>query len=404
MGTAAKRNARIASALASKATESHLLTTTVLPVPVERVTIHQIKAYDYRRWLRSRSDDGAVKESAKANPISQWLIRLINTFPVNIIVGEGGLLYLIRALRMGNQLIKTQGISHIYSSYRPFADHYAAWILKKRHPHVCWIADFRDLIIDPHYQHIFNLNRHQRVYKKIFSDADVLTTVSDGLAQHLKAYNSNVITLRNGINDPVSIPDPVTTDYFYIVYTGSMFLDKRNAEPLFKAVRELLKVCMIEAEDIRIVYAGKDGDYWKNMARQYHFEEMAMSLGIISGDEARQWQHRACVNVLLTVSSPSLSGVLTGKMIEYIEAGSPVLAISVYQQDEELKSILEEIQIGTCVSDQDYDVDNIQTMILTEYQHWKKSGTNRKPVHVDLVSQKYSMEAVMRPLYARLGE
>lgn len=406
-GTAAKRNERISSAL-SKTAETAVIFTATKPrsfveLPVN-TSILSIPVLDYRKWLRRKSPEGALPESSKNNVLAQWFIRLINTFPVNIIAGEGGVIYFINLLIKGRKTIKTNQITHLYSSYRPFTDHYAAWWLKKWFPHLIWIADFRDLIIDPHYNHIFHTKRHHRLFSNLFQHADILTTVSDGLATHLKAYNPNVVTLRNGIAKDFTIPQPQRSPYFTIAYTGSMFLDKRNPEPLFKALKELIQETKMEGDDIRIQYAGKDSLYWKQMAGQYRFESILDDAGIVSDERAKDIQVLACINVLLTISSEQLQGVLTGKMIEYFETGSPILGIVVGRNDPELNSIIRELEAGDCFSDQDEDYQLIKSFIYQEYLLWKKTGMNRKPINTDILKRKYSTEAVMAPLRSLLDK
>ena len=331
------------------------------------------------------------------------MIRLINSFPMNIIAGEGGLIYFIHAIRKGGKVIRNENISHLYSSYRPFTDHYVAYWLKRRHPQLVWIADFRDLVIDPHYNHILFPKNHHSFYKRIFSKADILTTVSDGLAKHLRTYNPNVLTLRNGISGEIVIPMPEQSTLFTIAYTGSMFLDKRNAEPLFQALAMLIEEGKVDRSKLQLWYAGKDGLYWNQLASKYNFETLLADKGIIPGDAAADIQMKACINVLLSVSSDALQGVLTGKMIEYIEAGSPVLAIIVQQNDPELQQILHELEIGDSFSDQPSDLNSIKDFIRKEYILWQETGMNRKPVNIDVVKKKYTQDSTMKPLLEALS-
>jgi len=267
---------------------------------------------------------------------------------------------------------------------------------------VYWIADFRDLVIDPHYRHIIFPGAHQSFFKKIFRQADLLTTVSDGLSEHLRAYNPNVLTLRNGIEKDVRPVLPVPSPVFSIAYTGSMFLDKRNAEPLFLALQELFQDLQLEPADIRIVYAGKDGVYWKDLAARYRFESILVDKGIVDAPEAIRIQQEACINILLTVSSEELQGVLTGKMIEYFESGSPVLGIVVGRNDPEIQSMLLELAIGNSYTDHEENTGAIKAFILHEYFLWKETGMNHKPVDLDILRRKYAMDAVMKPLFDRL--
>lgn len=405
-GSAAGRNHRIACALGGKAASSVIFTSSeevdTIEVP-HNSQVQHINAVDYRRWLRKKTKDGALPESSKRNALAQWLIRLINTFPVNIIAGEGGLVYLVNVLTNGRRVIEENRITHLYSSYRPFTDHFAAWWLKKWYPHLVWIADFRDLIIDPHYQHILFSKKQEAYFKKLFRSADVLTTVSNGLAVHLKNYNLRVVTLRNGIAGDIVKPAITATNTFRISFTGSMFLDKRNAEPLFIAIQELIQETKVDANNISIIYAGKDSAYWKELAEKFRFSTLLDDRGIVSADTAKEIQDQSCINVLLTVSSDQLQGVLTGKMIEYFQAGSPVLGIVVGQNDPELRSMINELEIGDCFSDQQEDIEGIKDFIFHEYQLWKQTGTNRKPVNLEKLKSGYAQEVVTAPLLEALS-
>ena len=399
-GTAPKRNFRILKYIAAHAQHSILFTAKYPGKPqveIPKVETHAIKAFDYRTILRGNTKDGYLPEHHKAARWKQWGIKLINTFPFNILIGEGGLLYVNSVIRKANQLIQQDKITHIYSSFRPFADHYIAYRLKKKNPGLTWIADFRDLIIDPHYEHHLFGKKQEAYFKKMFSSASLLTTVSDGLALKLRAYNPNVAVIRNGIDTDYHMPSAVSSKHFTITYTGSMFLNTRNAKPIFDALRLLSGKDDNFLKDVRIEYAGKDSFYWNKLANEYHFENIFVDRGLVADHEAKSMQTESCINLLLTISSPELQGVLTGKMIEYFEAGSPVLSIVVGQNDEELQSLLTEIEIGQSVSDGESDLKRIEDFIYQEYLLWKESGMNRKPVNVDVLKKNYTMDVVMAP-------
>ena len=403
-GTAPARNYLIASEISRRVNFSRILTATPQVNTEKDIPegIDYIKADDYRAYLRKQTSDGALPEQQKKSKAFQFVVKLINTFPVNILAGEGGLRYFYTLLRKGQRIIDEQEITHIYSSYRPFVDHYAAYRLKKRNPHIVWIADFRDLVIDPHYNHILLPGIQQSIFKRIFRNADMITTVSDGLAKRLREYHSNVVVVRNGIKDIPAQIQPFRNKFFRIAYTGSMFLDKRNAHPLFIVLKELLNEKKIDRDEIKITYAGKDGQIWRDIADQYGLESLLENKGIVSASEAAEIQRTACVNILLTVSSPQLQGVLTGKMIEYFASGSPVLGIVVNQNDPELDHLLQELEIGRSFSDQRADEQGIKQFLLDEYQHWNRTGFNRKPVNMEVLKEKYSVEVTMRPLWEHL--
>ncbi len=104
-------------------------------------------------------------------------------------------------------------------------------------------------------------------------------------------------------------------------------------------------------EDVKIIYAGKDGAIWDKMTREYNLSTLLDNRGLVTQAEAKQLQQQACINLLLSIASNELQGVLTGKLIELVESGSPVLAISVGQRDEELGQILSSLEIGDVFDD-----------------------------------------------------
>ena len=363
----------------------------------DNTDIIQIPAMDYRSLLGKESKGKAFSEKVKQNVVAQLGVKLLNTFPFSLVIGEGGLMYMRNLVRFGQKMIDEKKITHIYSSYRPFTDHYAAYLLKKRNPHITWIADFRDLIIDPHYRHLFLEKQHQEFFQKIFSRANLLTTVSEGLAKHLHEYNSHVLTVRNGLK-VIEDPKAVFSDRFNIVFTGSMFLDKRNPRPLFQALHELANEGSIVIKDIRLVNAGKDPEQWKELAKEFKLEKILEIKGVVPPEEAERLQQVACINVLLTISSDELQGVLTGKMIEYFKAGSPILSIVVNQNDPELDSLLTELEIGKSFSDNEQNIPAIKEFILREYKYWRYAGVNRKPVKMSVLREKYAEDVVMDEL------
>lgn len=354
--------------------------------------------------LGQRKSGRPPSEKAKSSFLAQWIIKAINTYPLSLLIGEGGWSYMKNLIRRGQQLIDQENITHLYSSYRPFADHYAAFVLKQKNPKLVWIADFRDLIIDPHYDQIWWKRYQQHVFKNLFSHADVLTTVSDGLAEHLKQYNDNVYVLRNGISNTALPPVAVAQSNFTIVYTGSMFLDKRNPRPLFKALRDLLDSGDVGREDVKIIYAGKDGAIWEKVTREYNLGTLLDNRGLVTQAEAIQLQQQACINLLLSIASNELQGVLTGKLIELIESGSPVLAISVGQCDEELAQILTSVQIGEAFDDTAKDHSAIKAFIHRMYSDWKVTRMNAKPVNWSIVQQQYRMDDIIDAFLARVPQ
>lgn len=361
-------------------------------------SIFEISAFDYRNLLSLFSRSGYVSESVKNNPFSRFFIKLINTFPINVLFGEGGGIYLFNAYRKACRLIQEHSITHIYSSYRPMSDHLAAYLLKKKFPHLTWIADFRDLPIEPHYKLQFFPEYHHYIYKKIFSVIAVMTTVSQGLSKELQRYGRTVSPVMNGIKENFIFSKSRPSEKFSLVYTGSMYGDERNARPLFDALKVLIKDGSLCREKIKIMYAGKDGAFWNQIAEEYEMLDILDNRGVISSEEAVSLQEQACINVLLTMASKKLTGIVTGKYVEYLCAGSPILCIVKNQNDSFFIQEFALMNLGISVSDQSEDFEKTKDFILQIYNTWCKSGYNEKSSFQSKILEHYATKRMFSPI------
>ena len=110
----------------------------------EGVKIAEIPTFDYRTltaWLRPNRSEMHYTEGTKSSPIVRFAIRLLDSFPFNLLFHEGGLFYSIIGFWRAAKLIRREKITHIYSSFRPMSDHFTAHLLKIAFPHLVWIWD-----------------------------------------------------------------------------------------------------------------------------------------------------------------------------------------------------------------------------------------------------------------------
>ncbi|MBK8563695.1 MAG: hypothetical protein IPN76_10220 [Saprospiraceae bacterium] len=209
--------------------------------------------------------------------------------------------------------------------------------------------------------------------------ADVVTTVSKGLAEHLKAFHPNVVVLRNGIGElpitPAANADLPTAKHFTITYTGSMFRDLRKPDLLLEALSELIAAQKIAAEQVQIRYAGKDTATWIPLLEKYGLvPSIFLGLGNVTHQEAVQLQCSTHINLLLTYATPELKGNATGKLYEYLAAKQPVLLLVNGCKDEELEEIFEATNAGMIAYDSMNHKDLVKAFLLEKYKEWQMTG------------------------------
>ena len=391
----------------------------------EGVNIFEIPTFDYRTltaWLRPNRSEMHHDEGAKSNPIVRFAIRLLDSFPFNLLFHEGGIIYSLISFWRAAKLIRKEKITHIYSSFRPMSDHFTAHLLKIFFPNLVWIADFRDLHIDPLYQMPLIKPFQHWCNKRLLRRADLVTTVSEGLAVHLKAYHSNVYALRNGVhldnqkafelrtqkgdpsvsaskNSSISNNIPISKKFTF-AYTGSMWLDERNPSLLLKIVQDLLNEGIMSAENTQIVYAGKDTAVWQTWITKYNLDDFFNAYGLVSSQKAVDIQREAHLNILLTSALPNYGGVLTGKFFEYLAACNPILVLINGAQDVEFEQIVTHLDAGI-VAYNDRSEKELRAFILNLFNEWQATGKVEPTIRRERLEE-LSWEATMAKLAAFL--
>ncbi len=381
--------------------------------------ISEITTFDYRTltaWLRPNRAEMHHDEGAKSNPIVRFAIRLLDSFPFNLLFHEGGLLYSLIGFLRAAKLIRREKITHIYSSFRPMSDHFTAHLLKIFFPKLVWIADFRDLHIDPLYQMPLVQPFQHWCNKRLIRRADLVTTVSEGLAIHLRRYHPNVYALRNGVHldnqkayelliqQTPSVSDAQNTAIspkFTFAYTGSMWIDERNPSLLLKIVQDLANEGIMTAENTQIIYAGKDTAVWQTWISKYNLDALFNAHGLVSSQKAVDIQREAHLNILLTSALPNYGGILTGKFFEYLAACNPILVLINGAQDIEFEQIVTHLNAGI-VAYNDRSETELRAFILNLFNEFQATGKVEPTIRRERLDE-LSWEATMAKLAERLG-
>ena len=401
------RNYFLSSALAESTHRSFLITTDNRKyLPNEILPLHpSIKKYeaftvDYRRiiaWLKgSNAKAGAqFSEQTKKSTFAAWMIKVQRSFPFNLLLAEGSLIYIIRSYFIANKLINEHKIDVIFSSFMPYSDHIIAYLVKKKHPQIKWVADFRDLHVEPIYKNTIWIPFQNWVEKKILFRADLVTCVSEGISKKMRYYHNNVITVTKGVELQMS-----ETQYekkFTISYSGSLFLDFRDPKVVFQALMELMNDGNMDKDKFQFLYVGKDSVVMRKKVDEAGLGHYFVDRGFVSRAEALEIQSKSHLNLLLTSSSDEHQGLLTGKLFEYFEAGNPVLCVIKGVYDDEIESIFTELDAGYIVYDPS-DIAGLKLFILQKYNEWILTGQVNSTINKSLLIKNYSWQGQARKI------
>lgn len=328
--------------------------------------IQSVLTLDLRRFslYKKARQSPHVSTTIKQKSIFRWFQKALDSFPFSLLLADGGPIYIYLSYQKGKKLVREGKISHLFSSFRPQADHIVAHLLKRKFPQLYWIADFRDLPIDPIRDNVFWPKWQARWQRFLLKKADLVTTVSKGLLTHMQRLHHHTYLLPNGIaSAPISLQAPPLPTKFTISYTGSLYPELQSPAPLFTAIRQLLDDELISPNDIQLIYAGKDGTYWDQLIQAHQLKSISLNKGFVSYAEAQQLQQQTHLNLLLSWSFPNAKGILTAKLYDYLAAGRPIIAIVNGERDVEFEELTDKLQTGRVF----YNEDNRESAPIRKY-------------------------------------
>jgi glycosyltransferase involved in cell wall biosynthesis len=281
------------------------------------------------------------------------------------------------ALHAGERILKHEPIDVILSSSYPVTCHLIAKTLARKY-RIPWVADFRDLWSENHYDSYSRVRKYfdRKLEIKTLKNASAITTVSQPLAEKLSVLHKrkNVFVIKNGFDpDLINLSSEVNKK-FTLVHTGGLYLGKRDPSHLFTVINELCIDGAVDRDDIRIEFFGypksefSEGWLQEEIERN-HLQDLVILHGEVSHESAVVVQQKAQLLLLLTWDNPEERGVYTGKIFEYLAARRPILSMG-YREGGAIKDLLNETQAGIHAGDEK----EIKTAVLQAYREYREFG------------------------------
>ncbi|OAV44317.1 hypothetical protein [Lewinella sp. 4G2] len=342
-----------------------------------------LPARDLRAAVSPDSPAGTVAKSGEP----RWkahLRHLRHSFPLVWFFDDGGPIYRRKAFVRACQLVEEEGITHLLSSFRPYSDHLVAKRLKARYPHLHWVADFRDLPVDPIRQDVWSPNLQTWWGKRVIAAADEVWCVSRGQRAQLRGWHSNIKVRYNPLLTlPPASTAPVS-DQFTIVHTGSVYPGLQSAEPLVQVLSKLLAEGAVQPHQLCIKYRGKDGGVFQKMMRGLPQECLDIQPSIAPA-AAQKMQREAQVLLMMNWSAPNYYGVLTAKLWDYLATGRPILALVNGPGDVELNEIITGAAAGATFGNDNGPT--LKTFVSNLINTWKQQNSVPWTVNVEFLKK-----------------
>jgi len=247
--------------------------------------------------------------------------------------------WVIPAVAKALRIIKKYNIDCIITSSPPHSVQITGFIVKKL-TGVKWVADFRDPWTEVlHYKpqgarSLLSEKIELWMEKKVLDGADGVLTTTVPLARlYQKRFfheGDKFTCIPNGIDSASFLKLKNIRRYkkFTITYAGTLYAG-RTPEPVFEAVKSLLREGRIEGKDICIKLMGNcddiDGRPTMEVAAEYGLSDHVEVLPSVAYAEAIKEMRKSW---LLLLFAPGLPLQVPAKLFDYLGAGTPILAIT----------------------------------------------------------------------------
>lgn len=332
------------------------------------------------------------KKSTFMNQLSKWI-------RANLFIPDARIGWRFFAVREAIRIVETENIDMIFSTSPPQSLQLIAKSIARKTDKP-WLADFRDPWTD-----LFTLKElprnnfvkwiDQYLEKTVLSNADVVSTVSQGLIDLFvsKTSKPKYIELPNGydISDFKGI-EKQPVDKFRIVYLG--YIDKSQVPYSFlKTLSELPDEILGEMD---VQFYGKCHPAMHSEAERLGIQNRITFNGYVPHNKVVQLMKNAVILLLIIPDVENNAGILTGKLFEYLATQNYILGIGPEQGD--AARILQTTNSGQLF---DYKKD-ISNHIIELFNKWKRqeplSEINRTMV------ENYSREKLTQKLASEFDE
>lgn len=299
------------------------------------------------------------------------------------------------ALESGSKFLDTERIDAIISTSPPISTHLIAKRLKKNYK-IPWIADVRDPWSQSMYRDRPYFIRYfeKRFEFKVLSDADILVTVTNPMIDILKELHKDkqIVCITNGYDEnEFSKLQIKLTDKFTITYTGLLHNGKRDPEPLFKALSELINENKINRDLIEIRFYVQDEIWLLEEVKKYKLEGIVHINEYVPRDEVLKKQCESQLLLILRWDDKNEEIFCPGKIYEYLGAKRPIIVIG--YPGGVVQDIIEKTNAGKLTK----DINDLKKVIMKYYHEFVESGeikchsnSNIKNYTYDLIAKRYS--------------
>lgn len=325
-----------------------------------------------------------------------WKSKLSIWVRGNFFIPDARVFWVKPSVKFLEHYLKENKIDVVVTSGPPHSLHLIGLNLKKKLPHLKWIADFRDPWTEiSYYKHLkltkSSDRKHRQMESEVFRNADITLATSYTDAENFRKSGANAICITNGfdetdsqtVNSDSKTLRPSNTSAFTLSYIG-VLEQLRNPENLWKALNDLVHQNADFAKSFVLKFAGRIDDKILADIENSALKNHILNLGYLSHDKAIEEMQTSDILLITNFPNESSKGIIPGKIFEYLATGKQIISFG--PDDADVSRILNETQAGKHFSYD--DTDTIKDFILKKFMLWKNGNLSENTTNIEQFSRK----------------
>jgi glycosyltransferase involved in cell wall biosynthesis len=292
------------------------------------------------------AQSGSGGRTARVNTGSGGLVekgsRVLKTLIRHwLLIPDGYIGWARRALPMAREICQRHRVDVVYTSLPPFSAARIGYRLR-RELEIPWVVDYRDLWYGDvlrEWVHPLRNRLELAMERRLMKVADAIVTVSEQKTEFVRRLvpptKARFETLTNGYDtelyEPLRAEPRSQDDTIDFTYTGRLFKNRRGyafAEALGQLVGERPELKGRVRVHILGGIAPEIRARYDEILSQYDIAEMYNFRGDVGYREAMRAQVQTDYLLLIVDTGETSSGVIPGKLFEYVAAGRPIFALT----------------------------------------------------------------------------
>lgn len=302
----------------------------------ENVRVIKTKTKEVLRFYKKVSPSGELPHTGFANERKPNLLQKISRFiRGNFFLPDPRKGWNKYALREASRLIEEEGIETVITTSPPHSTQLIGLELKRRYPHIKWVADLRDPWTDIYYnkelyQTPYSRKKNAEYERSVLENTDAIVTVSRECERNFSSKTRQLL--------PISvIPNGYDPDDFALINLDSAEKDSREKftisyvgalSPVYEIetfCRGVKRLTPEQKSMLKLRFVGGAHEAAKAAIDKLGVE--TEWVGYVSHAEAVKYMVDSDLLLLLLPNQTENKGIVTGKIFEYMASGKPILMI-----------------------------------------------------------------------------